>query len=670
MSELDKTLVELLKSAGKPISFRDIISSLGETDAVPVSKVRSILKELEETRTIISFKDGPADDATELYRFIDKDILGDSVTRSSFEEQEKQKLLRCLIDDSTGRYSTLPHDEARKMFACAAEKLLHEDPRRLFSRFAKWLQIQHESETRLYKECKNSGRKSEAQDHYAKISRLEECSYSIFSRMLGIPTQIRESSGVLRTGPFILKLNKVTLEDVSCLDNKELEKYLHYGVRGKYVIEKSPIEGRLPPIHIGGSDASIQPISLSSVLPWQVEPSEVNIVTAVGVRYDIYRGVRSFDRRPDPKVLAQYERRQAIEEGLLIPPAGTMGYAREMENRVKEAAMDLRQYTKDFELMFSNEPTVKIHFRDGRVFPLEHRLSDALQMDTHGEIVRSSLKVFRNIVNMIGAEDGDILFCGFVKRPGVSIIAPLIMWYIGFGSANETDSPIDPEMTVEDFLRSPYSDNYAINQIFSAIREKLNKNEAYVTFRLIRRFQSMEEPYVQNFEPTIDRDVWIERLQHYSRENLGGISDDSGAELIAALCARAAVVQFYCSLIGNPDFEANTQIPRIEFLLPHDDLKKALSPNSIESHQEWDYLKRILSSMFYPGVLEPYPDQLFFFTSESPEMFVAPRPVCDAHISSKEIAKIYRDDFIELLLREAREYWRTRAMKFRRNSNQ
>ena len=139
------------------------------------------------------------------------------------------------------------------------------------------------------------------------------------------------------------------------------------------------------------------------------------------------------------------------------------------------------------------------------------------------------------------------------------------------------------------------------------------------------------------------------------------MSDDSGAEIIASLCARAAIVQFYCSLIANPDYEARTHIPRIEFLLPHSDFKNALSSTSIESTREKNYLRRILGTLFYPGVLEPYPDQLFYMQSDSPEVFVAPKPVCDAHISSKEIAKVYRDDFIELLMREAREYWRIRV---------
>ena len=61
--------------------------------------------------------------------------------------------------------------------------------------------------------------------------------------------------------------------------------------------------------------------------------------------------------------------------------------------------------------------------------------------------------------------------------------------------------------------------------------------------------------------------------------------------------------------------------------------------------------------VFNPGVLIDYPDSLNPFEHHSPEFFLAPKPVCDAHESAKLIAKEYRDDFVELLIREAKLYW-------------
>jgi hypothetical protein len=451
------------------------------------------------------------------------------------------------------------------------------------------------------------------------------------------------------------------MEDDSNLDLAELEKYVNYSAYGPSVIEKFTIEGLRLPIRIGGSDSSIQPISLSGLLPWMVEHCEMNIITAVGVKYDIFKDASEIDRYPDPKVLAQYERRQAIEEGLLIPPSGTMGYELEMENRIKEAAMDLRQYIKDFDLMFRNEPAVHIHFRDGRIFPYEHRLSDALQVSFHGDMVRTSLKAFKNIVHMVGAENGETLYCGFVKRPGTRFLAPLIIWYIGFGSTKGSEKSIDSEMTLEDFLRMPYSDNYTVNQLFAAVKDLLGSKDVYLTFRLLRRFQSMEEKPVQSHAPTADRNVWNERLERFNTQFFGKSSEESGARIIADLCSRAAVVEFYCSLRIDPKYEPHAQIPRLEFLFPYSDFKETLSLPANGNTNQVKYIRKLLGVLFNPGVLVDYPDSLFYFEQNSPEFFLAPKPVCESHDSAKLIAKEYKDDFIELLIREARAYWTART---------
>jgi hypothetical protein len=658
IDDLKQKLIQILSSAEKALSMTEVLRTLEDEDIeAQASDVRGALRELEKDHKIASLEDKNSHgNSISSYRMITKQMLSEAITRNDFEEQEKRKLLRELIDDSTGRYSTMPPNEIQSMFATAARSLLLEDPRHLFIEFAKWLKVQHMQQVSMYKHFKDKGRKAEAERHYRNLTGLERYADSVFTRMLGVPTQLRNGS-TLRNGPFFLRLNRSTLEDASVLSDTELAKYVGLSVYGAHVIERFSVSGIKPPIHTGGTDASIQPISISQLLPWQVEPSEINIVTSVGVRYDIYKGVRDFDRHPDPRVLAQYERNQAIGEGLLIPPSGSLGFEPEMEDRVKEAAMDLRQYTKDFEMMFSIEPNVKVHFRDGRVFPMEHRLSDALQTTFHGEMVRASLKAFRNIVNMIGTENGDVLYSGFVKRAGVSILAPFVMWYIGFGSKEKLGTSIDPDMALEDFLKSSYTDNYVVNRLFSSIKDQLGKNEVYLSFRILRRFQSMEEPFVQNFEPTTDRKVWSQRLKKYGDEMIGGGSEESGADLIANLCAHAAIVQFYCSLILNPDYEPKAQIPRLELLLPYLDFERTLSSPADGGSRQEEYIRRILSTMFYPGVLEPYPDQLFYFSSESPEVFIAPKPVCDAHISAKEIAHVYRDDFIELLVKEAKLYW-------------
>jgi hypothetical protein len=167
----------------------------------------------------------------------------------------------------------------------------------------------------------------------------------------------------------------------------------------------------------------------------------------------------------------------------------------------------------------------------------------------------------------------------------------------------------------------------------------------------------MEEAPVQSHVPTADRDVWNDRLERFNRQFFGKSSEESGARIIADLCARAAVVEVYCSLGGDPKFEPHAQIPRLEFLLSYPDFKETLSTPANGNVSQVKSINKILRVLFNPGVLVDYPDSLFYFEHHSPEFFLAPKPVCEAHDSAKLIAAEYKNDFIELLIREARTYW-------------
>jgi hypothetical protein len=75
--------------------------------------------------------------------------------------------------------------------------------------------------------------------------------------------------------------------------------------------------------------------------------------------------------------------------------------------------------------------------------------------------------------------------------------------------------------------------------------------------------------------------------------------------------------------------------------------------------KERNYVKELVSVVFHEegGILELYQEDLFPFASNSPKVFLVPRPVNDAHIASKEIAKVYAQDFEALLVNEAKKYW-------------
>jgi hypothetical protein len=662
LPDLKAVVVSVLTGKETGLGFGEIVEEVQVQQVAAPSAVRQALHELEDERRVIPFpeREGSAGRPKYIYKLVDpaslqqQPVLRDAVEESKSEEF---KLARSLVQGSTGRYSTLPPEGAKKIYDEAAHRLLNENPIDLFFRFGEWLHGQHSKAVADYVASKNKGQNKATQSALlSTIESVEELGDRIFNRLLGVPQQIRDASGNASDGPYSLAFVERTLTDDSHYDPNVFRAYLELAILGNHVFEPVDLAKPTPPIHIGGSDASLQPIDVASVLPWHAESQEIDIVTAIGVRYDIFSGAREVDRQPEPRVLAQYERRQAIEEGLLVPPPAMLGVDEAIHERIKEAAMDLRQYVKDHQMMFEKEPTVSVHFRDGRIFPLEHRLSDAIQRGVHGEIVRAALKVFRNVVNNIGAEGGKILYVGYVKRVQIPMIKHLFFWYVGFGSGSQGAKPIDPGMSTELLLREPTPDSVIMNNLFASLREI--SNDTYVTFRVIRRFQTMEEDFMRTFEPSTDTAVWTERLGKVADQWLNTDPRHAGVDLISTLCSRASVLEFYSNFPKqlDPNFESSVSIPRIELLVPYPDLVSDSKGHRPIQDNEKGYVSRILGTMLYEGVLELYPDELNPM-GRSPRVFLAPRSVVEAHEGCKLIAQVYRDDFLDLLVREAKIYW-------------
>ncbi len=640
------------------------------TDAAP-SAIRQALRELEEAKAVVAFVDkGSPGRPPYLYTVVAADAIEQKkpVTRDEMEVP-KRPLLQELVRESSGRLSNLPPDELDRICREVAARFLDEDPAELFFRMGEWVFEQHRQRAVLVKQCKDKGDRDGENENRTILTGLEDLADRLFDRTLGVPKRLKNDDGeviapakgedgkLLRPAPYQLSFSDRTMEDTSSWDPKEFKRYLGMTIIGQTVLERVRPEKPKLPMHLGGSDASRQPIDLTTVLPWELESQELNIVTAVGVRYDVFTGARDIDRHPEPRTLAQYERRQAIEEGFLIPPPGTAGVTEDIYGRVLEAAMDLRQYYKDYDMVFLREPLVNIHFRDGRIFPLEHRLQDAIQLGLHGLIVRSALRIFRQIVNGVGAEEGQILYCGYVKRTHIPIMKDLFYWYAGFGSTTGKSTPVLQGITPEDFVKAPESDSLIMSYLFNALKQ-LDEEATYVTFRILRRFQSMEEDPVRNFEPSTSKELWSKRLGKMAQDWLGSDPESEGIDLIASLCARAAVIEFYVSPTKqlDPHFESHLAVPRIEVLAPYHDIDGQRWEIETVTKKEAAYVNRLLGGMFYEGVQDYYHEDLNQM-GRSPTVFLAPRPVVEAHEGCKEIARIYKMDFVELLIREAKIYW-------------
>lgn len=675
-SQVKPTIKELiLKTIGdfpKGATTGEIIDSVTPETDIAVSTIRQALRELELEKKIITFREPTPDKSgrpRNIYRLLGLDSVGkQAIPRDAFEEEyerEDQQLLRDLVKESQGSYPA--SRKAVAIYGEAARRLLRKDPIELHCDFAEWLEARFHEEIDQWAKTKDDRvAREKCRKRLEQLTRLNEL---VFLRTLGVPIEVRDDNGKVRIqGPVALVLDLNSWDSKysgSLVDREKLREYLRQSVFGQAVIEKIDTVDVQKPLRLGGSDSSAQPIDLSRVLPWETEGRALSVVTSVGVRYDVYNKTTAHEYSPEPKVLAQYERKRAIDEGLLIPPeeAEAEEVGRGMRPRIREAALDLRQYVKDHEILFEREPAVKIHFRDGRVFPLEHRFGDAVDWGLHGDLVRSSLRKFRTILNNITSADGTTLFCGFVKRTYFKMISYLIHWYIGFGSALD-GKPIDPDMTLEDLFRGG-TDSLTLAYIFSALNHE--QPGIYTTFRVARRFQSLQEESIAEAPPSNSVSVWRRRLDNRSNViSARGIPPDA-LDVYASLLARASILMFYTSISAyNPEYERHISIPRIEMLIPYTDIEDYNVDSGHPSNQgrlmakERFWVKDVLSVLFHEkgGLLEKYAEDLFPRQSRSPDLFLVPKPVNDAHVAAKGIAGVYAQDFEALLVSEAKRYWR------------
>jgi hypothetical protein len=542
---------------------------------------------------------------------------------------------RMVIDLNTKRLESI--------FRETAKCLLDEDPRELFLRFARWLFDEFQKAVDIYVRSTTRGLLDEADNARRRIGSLRELAYVIYVRQFGVPNKRGE-------GPFRLDFDFRKMVNTSQFNETELEKYLRLAVFGNTFLEKIKIKGLSKPFHIVGTDASQYVFTPSAVLPAFFERLPMAIITAVACRYDLYnKEVIGLDYNPTPKTWLTYTTQEAVDKGLLIPPEAKLQLGDGLLwERTLSAAMNLRQYKKDIEsfTVGAYGTATDVVFRDGRLFPLEHQFSDYIQGRIHGHMVRASLDAFRDLVSRVASSDRT-LYCGVVKRPSVEVIAPLVFWYMKYGSVEKLGRPIWPDMDEERFLFGyRMSDELVVMNLFLALARDLAPNEHLATCRFLRRFYYMIEPHLLKriFEenPRTD-DEWKAFFERRIEEADSYVKPDP--DLYATLCAKAAVLSFYCSVKGagmeTQLSVVSHAIPRYEVLVPF----TLLNDTSQLQKKEKEYVMRVATALADPVTLDVYLER-----TRGDARPILPQAICRAHEYAKNIGRLYVEEFAGELL--------------------
>lgn len=272
-----------------------------------------------------------------------------------------------------------------------------------------------------------------------------------------------------------------------------------------------------------GTDASVADIYLEHARGSFIPPDPVVVTTAGAALIAREKGAgasfeyQDFDIFPDQ--LRAYADHRAAIEGLVISPALRQLLPEDDFKHTRMAAMELRQYTEDLQIVtreakwrpFGGSPLLdmipkpKLIFRDGRVFPLVHRIRDFEDDGLYGKIVRRQIEKFKQVFhNTVLGEDVEMIYASAVKSPEMSWLSPLVFWYL----YNEQIA-VKGKVVVKDkdrVYRPPFADTAVSHLLFLGLANRLksfSKDTLFVSCRALRRFSDIamyEEDVIREYD--------------------------------------------------------------------------------------------------------------------------------------------------------------------------
>lgn len=285
------------------------------------------------------------------------------------------------------------------------------------------------------------------------------------------------------------------------IDADRAKKVLATRIEGERVVNEWRLRGSAPLAAVG-TDASVADLQLQHASGQFMRPDPVAVTTAAAAQVvreegSIVGEYQDFDIFPDN--LREYQERAAARHGLVISPMMREVLPEGDFKHTRLAAMDLRQYKEDLRVMIGDaawrpvgeleylEPMrTELLIRDGRVFPLVHRLNDYEDDGLYGEIVRNEIETFATVIHQTQGPRHQV-YAGAVKDPQQSWLAPLVFWY---AYRHQKQNMVSKE----DVYRYPFSDTVVSHLLFLSVargRGRFDEGAVWVTFRAKRRFSDI-----------------------------------------------------------------------------------------------------------------------------------------------------------------------------------
>ncbi len=427
-----------------------------------------------------------------------------------------------------------------------------------------------------------SGSQSEIQRLTRELGFRRSKAESFFQRLWRLDRSIGSIRGILDipTVPQMLRGKKIEL-------NKESAKSrLQERIVGDRVIEVITAPENYHKAAVG-TDASVGDVIVEHARGSFIPPTPATLFVAAGAMrvLDRSNALSYWDYDLDPRELRRYRDLDAAVEGLLISPHLRREVITDFRH-LRSAAMELRQYAEELRIVqqqskwhpisgvpeIQHPPAITLLIRDGRIFPLVHRLDDydgasAPDDILYGEVVRREIRTFQRVFhNTAGNGPLGAIYGGAVKSPEYSWLAMITFWYLHVKGGYQE--------LADAFYRPPLNDQAVTHLLFWGLAESKpgqvlgDTRNTFVTFRAIRRFSDIAffphpRPLTDDTGKVIrtvqedDINDWHEYIkQHISEANQRYDQHKRGIPALTtideynpflALCHRAGVAMFYAA---------------------------------------------------------------------------------------------------------------------------
>jgi hypothetical protein len=521
-------IINILSDTPDGLEVSDIISRLKEMDGKFSPRgVRNIINELVQHGKVIRARGAVKGPGAPAYRYIHPDHYGRQLsffantpgvanftvfTRAKVEADDLNSEERDLLKKASSVLEQIADgylnaDSVAQAIIDIAPQLAIEDPIDIVLGMAIWTvnvinrmgdEIRSLVESQALKQAQEKAnelnfRLTWAKDHIQRFWRLDR--------------HVGETAGILHLPSGADRYSNSINPDRARIDKEAARARISERISDHRFIVQRPKEISNC-TSASGTDASVADLFLEHAQGSFIPPSPVTVMTAAASQIKrLDNGIveyQDFDIYPDE--LRDYEDHMAAVKGLVISPVMRRILNEGDFKHARLAAMDLRQYEEDLRVVMrqarwrpiGNLPALGIEsdpnivIRDGRLFPLVHRLKDIEDDGLYGQIVREEIKTFSKIVhNTLTGPSDDIVYASAVKNPQLPYIAPLVLWYLHEKNIQQNNRPIVEEY---DVFRIPFADTAVSHLLFLGIAKQLGslpEGDHLVTFRVVRRFSDI-----------------------------------------------------------------------------------------------------------------------------------------------------------------------------------